>query len=93
MNIIPYNDNVLVELQNTYKKVLTAQTRIAETTNHGLCVAVSETLLIGKYRGKPVHPLLNKVVYYDEFEDTTSYKADGKKYALIPVQNIRGYEK
>lgn len=93
MNIIPYGDNILVELQSTYKKALTTQTRVQETTNHGLCIAVSASLVTGKLKGKDVHPLLNKVVYYDEFEDTTSYKADGKKYALIPVQNIRGYEK
>jgi co-chaperonin GroES (HSP10) len=86
MNIIPYNDNLLVELQSTYKKALTTETRVAETYSKGVCVAVSEEYSAHKL-------LVGKLLYFDEWEDTTNYKQDGKKYALIPVSHIRGYEK
>lgn len=83
--IRPYNKNILVELQSAYKHAVTTDARTVETKKQGLCVAISEILMTGQ-------ELLNKVVYFDEFEDTTNYKIDGKNYALIDVDKIRGYE-
>lgn len=83
--IRPYNKNILVELQSAFKHSLTTDAKTVETKKQGLCVAVSEVLMMGQ-------ELLNKVVYFDEFEDTTNYKIDGKSYALIEVDKIRGYE-
>lgn len=83
--IKPYNKNILVELQSAYKHAVTTDARTVETKKQGLCIAVSEILMTGQ-------ELLNKVVYFDEFEDTTSYTIDNKKYALIEVDKIRGYE-
>lgn len=83
--IKPYHKNILVELQSAYKHAMTTDARTVETKKQGLCIAVSEILMTGQ-------ELLNKVVYFDEFEDTTSYTIDGKKYALIDIDRIRGYE-
>ena len=65
----------------------------------GRCVAIPDdspmtnartetTVAVSDYK----YVLLNKLVYFDEFEDTTNYKIDGKTYALIEIKNIRGYE-
>lgn len=83
--IQPYNKNILVELQSAFKHASTTNARTVETKKQGLCISVSDMLMNGK-------ELLNKVVYFDEFEDTTSYTIDGKKYSLIDIDNIRGYE-
>lgn len=83
--IQPYNKNILVELRSAFKHASTTNARTVETKKQGLCVAVSDMLMNGK-------ELLNKVVYFDEFEDTTNYIVDGKKYALIDIDKIRGYE-
>lgn len=83
--IKPYNSNVLVELQSAYKHTLTTDARTVETKKQGVCVAVSESL-------SDAEELIGKLLYFDEFEDTTNYTVDGKKYALIEAKNIRGYE-
>ncbi len=84
--IEPYNKCVLVELKSSFKHALHADAKTVETKKEGLCVAVSEMLLNGK-------ELVGKTVYFDEFEDTTSYTRDGNRYALIEIDKIRGYEK
>ena len=87
--IIPINDNVLIELQSKYKHASSPNAspgRMAtDTKSKGLCMAVAESLNEGK-------ELLGKVVYFDEFEDTTNYLIDGKRYALIKLKDIRGHE-
>ena len=83
--IKPYGNNLLVELQSAYKHAVTQDSKTVETKNRGLCVAVADDLDESKV-------LLNKIVYFDEFEDTTNYLIDGKKYALIDIKNIRGLE-
>lgn len=84
--IIPYNNHVLVELLSAYKHVETTDNRTVETKSKGLCVAVGESLI-------GADMLKDKVVYFDEFEDTTNYTIESKKYALIDIKNIKGYEK
>lgn len=83
--IKPYNSNVLVRLQSAYKHAQTTDSKTVETKKQGLCVAVADDLQEGKQ-------LLGKTLYFDEFEDTTSYTIDGEKYALIDIKSIRGYE-
>lgn len=83
--IIPYNNHILVELQSAYKHAVTTDARTVETKSRGLCIAVGEYVM-------GADMLKDKVVYFDEFEDTTNYTIDGKKYALIDVKNIKGYE-
>lgn len=84
--IQPYGMHILIELQGEYKHATTPDSRMGGTKKQGVCVAVSDDLNEGK-------KLLNKVVYFDEFEDTTNYSVDGKKYALIDIKSIKGYEK
>lgn len=85
--IIPYGDNLLVELQSAYKHTVTPDAKTIETKKNGLCIALGPDIL------ESDKVLLNKVIYFDEFEDTTTHKMNGKKYALIQVEKIRGYEK
>jgi co-chaperonin GroES (HSP10) len=87
MPIQPYNDCVLVELQSSYKHAVGGDERRGDTKKNGLCIALS------KDTAESDKILLGKTVYFDEFEDTTSYDIDGKKYALIKIENIKGYDK
>jgi co-chaperonin GroES (HSP10) len=97
--IKPFGDNILIELQSSYKKALVTDDRMGETKKQGLCVAVPTTYMPTSSKmdsfptiNRNYEILLNKVVYFDEFEATTQYTIDGKKYALIEIKNIRGYE-
>lgn len=83
--ITPFNNYVLVELRSKYKNALTPDARTMETKSSGLCIAIPDSIINAEV-------LKGKVVYFDEFEDTTNYTIDGKKYALIDVKNVKGYE-
>ena len=83
--IRPYNNNLLVELQSAYKHAVTTDAKTVETKSRGLCISASDSLKEGK-------ELVGKIVYFDEFEDTTNYTIDGKHYALIGMDKIRGYD-
>lgn len=84
--IKPYNDNVLVELKSSYKHAVTTDARTIESKNRGLCIA------LGRDISESDKILKDKMIYFDEWEDTTNYTFDGKKYALIPIEKIKGYE-
>jgi hypothetical protein len=95
--ITPFNNHVLVELLSNYKHAVTTDARTVETKSKGLCVAVSDDLatVLSKEDDIQVvktHKLINKIVYFDEFEDTTNYLIDGKRYSLIDIKNIKGYD-
>lgn len=89
--ITPLHDNILVELKSAFKHAQTTDAKTVETKKQGICVAISQDLA-ESYPINKAQELLNKTVYFDEFEDTTSYVIDGKKYALIEIKNIHGYE-
>ena len=102
--IIPFNNQILVELLSNYKHAVTTDAKTVETKSKGLCVDIAEDLksVYDKrdYTGMDSFPttkrdysmLKGKVVYFDEFEDTTNYTIDGKKYALIDIKHIKGYD-
>lgn len=85
--IEPYTDNVLIELQSAFKHAVTTDAKTIETKNRGLCIALGPDII------ETDKVLLKKTVYFDEWEDTTNYLVGHKKYALIPVEKIKGFEK
>jgi hypothetical protein len=97
--IIPFGQNILVELQSEYKHALITNAHYGGTKKQGLCIAIpdepefdTKNMDVFPSPYDNVKSLLNKIVYFDEFEDSTRYTIDGKKYALIDIKNIRGYE-
>lgn len=83
---IPFNNFILVELLSKYKHTQTTDNRTVETKSRGLCIDLPDGIINAQM-------LKGKVVYFNEFEDTTNYLIDGKTYAFIEVTKITGYEK
>ena len=89
--ITPFNNSILVKLLSNYKHAVTTDARTVETKSKGLCVDISEVMDIELLI--KANLLVEKVVFFDEFEDTTNYTIDGEKYALININKITGYDK
>ena len=106
--IKPFNNQVLVKLLSNYKHALTTDARTVETKSKGQCVDISNKLknksniaseiqnhIMDKFpidTNEDLSVLLNNIVYFDEFEDTTNYLIDGERYSLIDIKDIKGYD-
>jgi co-chaperonin GroES (HSP10) len=97
IGLIPINDCVLVELQQSLKNVSLKEGKYDSRTE-GIVVAIpKESFDVSmKYMGKPVsyknEYLLNKRVHFEEFKEGARIKRDGKVYSFIKIEDIRGYE-
>lgn len=97
LGLIPLNDCILVELQQSYKNVSKAEGKYDSRTE-GIVVAIPNGKLKGLLRGDPIYDkseveyLLGKRVHFEEFKEGARIKRGGKIYSFIKIEDIRGYE-
>lgn len=83
MTLTPINGCVVVELQEQFEHVATPDKQFSTKTN-GIVLVVPKSDEENQY-------LVGKRVYFEEFRDGTQVKEDGKEYAFIKLEDIRGY--
>lgn len=81
MPIHPMPDYVLVELRGKFKNV-TAPTKSYEGATTGIVKEAAEE----------VDFLIGKRVFWEEQITGTQVERDGKAYAFVDIDDIRGYE-
>lgn len=88
--LIPINDCVLVELQQSYKNFSAKESKYDSRTE-GIVVAVPREVS-PNYTMKFTTTLVGKRVHFEEFKEGARIKRDGKIYSFIKIEDIRGYE-
>lgn len=78
----PINGCALVELSETYANVATPEKQFATKTS-GQVIKVSEKEIDNQY-------LVGKRVWFEEYKDGVQVNIDGKDYAFIKLEDIRG---
>lgn len=98
LGLIPLNDCILVELQQSYKNVSKAEGKY-DTRTEGIVIAVpakNDILMFAKNTTLEDNPyianLLGKRVHFEEFKEGARIKRGGKIYSFIKIEDIRGYE-
>lgn len=101
----PINGCVLVELAEELQHIKTPDKQYS-TKTRGIVrsiAQVSATNIGGSFEGMETFPteieyniihdyLINKMVFFEDFKDGTQVEQDGKKYAFIKFEDIRGYD-
>lgn len=94
LGLIPLNDCILVELQQSYKNVSKAEGKYDSRTE-GIVVAIAPYKtpeLVNVTMELTVQDLLGKRVHFEEFKEGARIKRGGKIYSFIKIEDIRGYE-
>lgn len=99
--LIPLNDCVLVELQQSTKNFNVKESKY-QTRTEGIVVAVPPVWFKNdiyyneesqiKAIGITLAELVGKRVHFEEFKEGARIKRDGKIYSFIKIEDIRGYE-
>jgi co-chaperonin GroES (HSP10) len=84
----PINDCLLVELAEDLEFVQTPDKQFS-TKTRGMVRAISDYML--DVESKNIKSLLGKTVYFEDYKDGTQVEVNGKKYAFIKFQEVRGY--
>lgn len=96
LGLHPLNDCILVELKQSHKNFTTKEGKY-DTRTEGIVIAVpdvngvedtAETIR----QVKLAHRLINKRIHFEEFQEGSRIKRDGKIYSFIKISEIRGYE-
>jgi len=86
--LIPINDCLLVELVDDLEFVATPDKQFSTKTK-GYVKAIPTSRLDKNYANYA--RLLHKFVYFEDYKDGTQLEENGKKYAFIKYEDIRGY--
>lgn len=96
--LIPINDCVLVELQQSYNNLKIKEGKY-DTRTEGIVVKIPREdkafrdLLRSEGKVIPSNEwLMGKRVHFEEFKEGARIKRDGKVYSFIKIEDIRGYE-
>jgi co-chaperonin GroES (HSP10) len=87
MKLVPLNECVLVELTESLEYVDMLDKQYSTKTS-GVVVAIADDAPLYKEKNY----LVDKKVYFTDFQDGTQVDIDGKQYAFIKYSEIRGYE-
>ena len=79
--LTPINNNVLIELAETYSAVVTPDKQYSTKTS-GIVKAVSN---------EDHEILLGKKVFFEDFKDGTQFSVDDSTYSFISYKDIKGY--
>lgn len=84
--LIPLNDCVLVELQQSFKNVSIKEGKY-DTRTEGVVVEVGKIMrdTINDY-------LIGKRVFFEEYKEGSRIQRNGRLYSFIKIADIRGYE-
>lgn len=91
LGLIPLNDCVLVELQQSRKNVVTTEGKYDSRTE-GIVIPTPGLGLSDKYAMEDVVKLFGQRVHFEEFKEGARIKRDGKIYSFIKLEDLRGYE-
>lgn len=83
INLEPIGDTALVEVSPSYKYAVTPDQRYSSATS-GKVISVGND---------DYDMLVGKLAYWEEYKDGTRTELNGKKYAFIKLEDIRGYGK
>jgi co-chaperonin GroES (HSP10) len=83
MEVTPINGCILVELTDNYQYVATPDKKY-DTKTSGIVIDVDQELTT-------FPDIKGKKVYFEEYKDGTTIEEEGKKYALIKFDDIRGF--
>jgi co-chaperonin GroES (HSP10) len=94
--LIPLNDCVLVELQQSFKNVSVKEGKY-DTRTEGVVVAIP-VALTGKFmdeNGTTVEDLellKGMRIFFEEYKEGSRIQRNGRLYSFIKIEDIRGYE-
>lgn len=94
MNLVPLNDCLLVELTdgNELEGVDIPDKQFSTKTS-GIVVSVDTSSTADKQReASVVVPLIGKRVFFEDYKDGSQVDIEGKKYAFIKWDDLRGYQ-
>lgn len=92
--LLPINDCVLVELQQSHKNFTTKEGKY-DTRTEGIVVAIPEhegAITVQSMAYNMAKPLIGKRVHFEEFKEGARIKRNGKIFSFIKISDIRGYE-
>lgn len=98
-SLIPVNDCILVELSQSFSNVRTKDGKYQAYTE-GICKVTPDYNLLGKVKEPrndleyltKIDILLGKRVFFEEYKEGGHIRREGKEYAFVKVEDVRGYE-
>jgi co-chaperonin GroES (HSP10) len=93
--IKPINGCLFLELKGQYNNIQASSEKYGNTKNRGIVIDIANDIRVSKLRGVPLLPAglkVGSIVYFNQYEDQSAFKRDGKDYAFIKFEDIRGVE-